>query len=91
MIASTGGLPVEMIATGASIGIRVTTLPSTTALTLPVVAPHLVIECWEVPDGWSPSAPAAMRSLAGTISTVAPASSGHRGRSVVVGPVLTRS
>jgi hypothetical protein len=69
IVISAAGLPAELIAPGLAVGTRVATLPSTTVLTLPVVAPQVDVECWDVPDHWwSVSAPESFRSLLASVS-----------------------
>lgn len=69
VVASANGLPIELVAGGLAPGTHIATLPSTTVLTLPTVAPHVSVECWDVPSNWwTPDAPLPMRELLSTVS-----------------------
>ena len=68
-VATTAGLPIELIAHRTSPSTRFVTLPSTTVLTLRSISPSTRVECTPVPaDWWMPGVPASMRALAETIA-----------------------
>ncbi|TDT17332.1 hypothetical protein BDK89_2940 [Ilumatobacter fluminis] len=69
-VGSAGGLPVELVARNLAPGTRVVTLPSTTVMTVPLVAPDVRLECWDVPAyWWAPSASPAVRRLVDGIAS----------------------
>lgn len=52
LLVSPAGLPIELVAAGWHDRVVVVTLPSTAALTLPVVQPRLTLDCRAVSDHW---------------------------------------